>query len=957
MIAFLNILWILVGCIPLGLTLLKWGKADEKKLKNRLRLSIIVIGLDIILLILINIFFHFYAELLWYESVSYVSRFLTANITIFLLFMAGWILSFLFLTVCIHPVMKNTLQRIRRVLYRIGLAGVALIFGIVAANLWELFLQFVYQAPSTLADPLWGIGTGFYMFSLPFFYEALQWIVWLVLTGAGLMVFLHFISQDLLSGEVMHSGSLSQEKVSGHMKKLKQPLLVMTGCVLLCMAAFTILDIFSLMLTQTSVVSGIGFVEANFRVLAMICTAVLYALAAAALIITQYIPPLREKLVFSRINPKGRRTIAKGPAAIIGVAVLAVLILNTIVPEIVTSLVLKPNEITLEQPYLKNNIIATQTSFKIDSSSVTSNIIPVNPDITPEIIAKNRETINNVRLWDWNALKDNLKEQQEIRLYYEFHDVDIDRYKINNEYRQVMLSVREMEKSRLDINSQTWVSRHLKYTHGYGLTLLPANSILPQGKPKLFIKNIPPQSEIDITITRPEIYYGERTSDHVYVNTTEEEFDYPEGENNVYSQYKGTGGVLLDTFLKRLALAWKYDGNDQLFSSYLTPQTRILFRRHIIQRAGTLAPFLSFDGDPYAVITNDGRIVYIIDAYFTSYNYPYAQRYDGTMKRFQGINYIRNSVKVVVDAFNGSVDFYIMDETDIMVQTYKNIYPDLFLPFEAMPVDIKSHLRYPETLFTIQAEMYQTFHMDDPDVFYQREDMWAFATERYRANFQIVIPYYVMVQFPGNPHAEFILMVPFTPQGKNVINAWMAARCDVPNYGQLIVYRFPKGIEVLGPRQVEARIDQNAEMSQAMTLWGQRGSEVIRGNLLTIPLFSNDTVSLFYVEPIFLQAEDAKLPELRRIALGNQNNIVWAERFETALDMLLEGRTMAASQIADEPGKVVAAVETGNAPPDQKLLNDIAAAFRQYKKSMAEEDYSAAGRYLDQLNSLLEGIE
>jgi hypothetical protein len=643
--------------------------------------------------------------------------------------------------------------------------------------------------------------------------------------------------------------------------------------------------------------------------------------------------------LFDIIRPKTGRLAPTGWTALFpGLAAGVLIVFNWALPGLVTAFVVHPNEITLERPYIAHNIAFTRRAFNLHR--VEEKPVTVGRDVGRDVTEANDKTLDNVRLWDARALMDNLREQQEIRLYYKFHDVDIDRYRLDGDYRQVMLSVRELEKSALPRRSQTWVSRHLKYTHGYGLVLLPVHEILPGGKPKLLIRNIPPRIEPgSIALERNAIYYGERTDDHVFVRTEEEEFDYPLGDENVYTTYDGTGGVVLSSFARLFCYAYKFDNHRPLFTGYITDATRLLFRRDIRARVRALAPFLRFDRDPYAFVTDDGRIKYILDAYTVSRGYPYSEAYGGVLDGFHGYNYVRNSVKAVVDAYDGTVDLYIVDPSDLLVRTYANIFPDLFKSFEAMPADVRRHIRYPEDYLTVQAEMYETYHMTDVQTFYQREDVWQFATERYRRRFQRVIPYYVMIHFPGEPSVEFVLIIPFTPKGKNVVNAWMAGRCDMPHYGTLRVYTFPKGVEVLGPRQIEARIDQNTEMSQAMTLWGQRGSQVIRGNLLAIPLFAQDVLYLLYAEPIYLQAEDAQLPEVKRIALADQERVVWAETFDASVARLL----------GEAPGaaRPAAVVRPGRA---REALRHLEA----YRKRMGEGEFRAAGEALDKARRALE---
>jgi uncharacterized membrane protein (UPF0182 family) len=512
---------------------------------------------------------------------------------------------------------------------------------------------------------------------------------------------------------------------------------------------------------------------------------------------------------------------------------------------------------------------------------------------------------------------------------------------LDGKYSQVMLAVRELLQENIDPRSQNWVSLHLKYTHSFGAVLLPAHDILSQGRPNLLIRGIPPVSFVEsIQITQPRIYYGELTDNYVFVNTTELEFDYPIGDQVMYNSYDGKGGVPIGSFLNKLFYALRFDDYRLLISRYFTKDSKILFRRKIIERAQAIMPFLQFDRDPYPVITDDGRIVWILDSYTTSSMFPYSQQYRGMLRDFYGNNYIRNSVKVIVDAYDGTVEPYIIDSSDVIISTYNRVFPKLFKNFNQMPEDLKKHIRYPNDFFTIQAEMYAAYHMVNPETFYQREDLWEFATERYRAEFQIISPYYVMIEFPERDSVEFALIVPFTPRNKNVMNAWMAGRSDVPNYGKLTVYPFPKGVEVLGPRQIEARIDQNTIMSQSITLWGQRGSEVIRGNLLVIPLFHKDSLFVLYVEPIIIQAEAAQLPEIKKIIVADQNQVLWAEQFDQAMELLKRKVKQLEEPQVDRPGRTID-------------IQQIRTLLQEFRNSINQGNYSDAGARLEELMEIL----
>lgn len=951
MFTILGLLVLAIGALPLLRTLNGASRLERTTLINRLiRGGLTFLG-TIVLLILINVFFFVYSEHLWFGNLGYEGRFWTEIITKIILFAVGFTVAFGFFYGNFRAAAGKVEGDTRSMLVFPAAAVLAAVMGGWALGLWENALLFLNQVGSGVTDPVFERSTSFYLFSLAFYQELVGWITFLIILTAGGVV----ATATLRYTRSREFGASATETVL-HSGGLRRQIVGLAGILLLVLAWNAYLNVYELMYSESGVVTGAGWNDINVRTPAYYVSLAIYIIAGVTLLVAGFNSRVERRLLMLKAAGNGAVPTAK--SLIAPVAIVAVLIIaNGVVPSAFQSLVVSPNEITLEAPYIRHNIDYTQQAFNLDEDNLTQQQYPVGRDITPEVINDSREMLDNVRLWDPGALRDNLRQQQEIRLYYRFEDVDIDRYRIDGSYRQMMLSVRELEKSQLPASSQTWVSQHLKYTHGYGLVMLPVHEVLEQGGPQLLIRNIPPEVEVDgLQVSRPEIYYGERTTDHVYTNTTEQEFDYPSGDQNVYSDYEGDGGVVLDSFVKRFMYAWKFDGHRQLFSGYFTESSRILFDRHIVERARKVAPFLLYDEDPYPVLTPEGRIKYIIDAYTASANYPYSERYAGSLGKFGGANYVRNSVKVVVDAYDGSMDFYAMDPEDTILRTYQRVFPDLFTAFEEMPEHLQRHIRYPADLFTVQAEMFRTYNMEDVDTFYQREDVWEFATERYRGGFQPVRPYYIMMEYPDSDRLEFVVMMPFTPKNKNVINAWMAGRSDMPNYGEITTFTMPKGVEVLGPRQIEARIDQDSEMSRTLSLWSQRGSEVIRGNLLTIPLFENGELYMLFAEPIFLQAEGAELPEIRRVALADQDEVVWAETFDASLQQLVgrlqTGQTAGARAAAARE----AAAEPALDPQTQALIRDAVDAFESYKQRLADGDFTAAGEALDELNAAIEDV-
>ena len=949
MFTLIRLIWIALCAVPTIITVRRYTKETLPNPRQSFVRAAAAGGGGLLLLLAVRLTIFFYIEDAWFTQLSAAPRFWTEYITRITLA----VVTFLVTAAASLAVLTHLRRRLHNQADRddhdhhhhqnsaqrhAGLI-VSLVGGIILASaafgLWEEVLLFLNQPTTTVTDPAFGLSLSFYLFTLPVasaFLRLLGTFLFFLTIGSGYVIF--------AEQRTRFNTNATWADVLPLIHTALPTLKTIGALYLLRLAAGRLLAIPELNLRANGVVYGAGWMDVNITMPTLIIAAAVYIAAAVRLLRVHTLTVLTTPL---RNVP--RRTLIT-PAVLLTILFLA----RVVTPAVVGPLVLKPNEITLERPYLKSNITFTRHAYGVDDRHLTSTPVAIGRTVTPATLEGNQETIDNIRLWDPRALLDNLRQQQEIRLYYQFNNVDIDRYTIDGDYTQLMLSVRELEQTALSEESNTWVARHLKYTHGYGLVALPVHTIAEDGRPNLLVRDIPATSDTPrLDVTQPRIYYGERTDAHIYTATTEDEFDYPSDDGNTFNRYDGAGGVPIGGLLRRIAYATRFDGTEQLFSSYITDQTRLHWRREINHRVQTIAPFLRFDTDPYPVVTEDGRIVYIIDAYTVARTYPYSQHYQGDITRFRDINYIRNSVKVTVDAYNGTVTLYTMDPDDPILSAYRTIFPDLFTPLEKMPPDLRRHIRYPVDFMTVQAQMYLDYHMTNPDTFYQREDVWEFATERYRQEFQTVEPYYTLVNFPNRDTAEFIAMIPFTPANKNVIHAWMAAHSDAPNYGDLTVYTFPKGVEVLGPRQIEARIDQNTEMSRALSLWGQRGSEVIRGNLLAIPLFNHKTLTLLFAEPIFLQAEDASLPEIKRIVLADQDRVVWSNTFDTALDLLVGERRP--EEIAVTTGLPA---PTAADPADTRTLENARSALQRFSDALSNNDLEAAGRALDDLQDVLE---
>jgi uncharacterized membrane protein (UPF0182 family) len=742
----------------------------------------------------------------------------------------------------IHPLKKSGIDKAVQPLSIFAGLVFALFAGQWGALKWEDFLLFKNSAELGIIEPILGRDVGFYLFKLPFI-EAVKGFIGFTLVLTLILIAANYF---LRGGIVVTDRSFSIDKrVSRHIG-------ILAGLYIVHIGFGFYLDTFRLLFSEYGVVFGAGYTDANAKLIFYRILSVITPLAGILFIISIF----KGSIKFSLMPPA---------------AVLAVYLVGIVVyPSMLQKFKVEPNELALETPYIEHNIKFTRLGYGLDRIEV----IPFDVDynLTAKDIDRNDATIKNIRLWDHMPLLKTYSQLQQIRTYYRFADADSDRYMINGEYMQVMLSPREL--SYNDLPSRTWINERLIFTHGNGVAVGPASRISREGLPEFIIKDIPSVSHADLKITRPEIYYGELSNDYVIVNTRVQEFSYPTAEGNVYTTYEGSGGVKLNSILRRALFSLKFGTEKILLSSDITSDSRILYYRNIMDRVQTIAPFLVFDQDPYIVITDDGRLVWIIDAYTASNRMPYSTPVD------RGINYIRNAVKVVVDAYNGSVDFYISDPEDIVVNVYSRIFPDMFKPLSEMPEDIRRHIRYPQRLLQIQAAMHASYHMTDPQVFYNKENLWEVPVFGDR----VMEPYYTIMKLPGEQKEEYVLLLPFTPAKRDNLAAWIAARSDGPNYGNLLVYTFPRGRLIYGPKQIDARINQDAYISQQLTLWGQHGSQVIRGSMLIIPIES----SLLYVQPLYLVAADrrAGLPELRRVIVAYENEVVMEETLEIALNRL-----------------------------------------------------------------------
>ena len=786
------------------------------------------------------------------------------------------------------------------------LALVAFIAGLAASARWAMFQQFLHARPFGMTDPIFGKDIGLFVFTLPVYqFIESRLFSWLVL------IFL-----VVVAGYYLAYASLMLRGIWALPERVRAHLSLLAGLILLVRGWGFWLDRYALEYSERGAIVGATYTDVHAVLPVLRLLTVLFIVAALLMFANVRLRMLRPAFV---------TLLAIAVAWLTGLGVY---------PRFMQQFRVAPNELTVETPYIRNGIGSTLRAFGLDR--VREQTFDSKP-VTAAVLERNRATVDNVRLWDYRPLLSAYRQLQALRPYYVFGDVDIDRYPIGGEQRQVMLAARELDSTRLTAQARTWINEHLVYTHGYGLVMSPVNRISEEGMPEFFIKDIPPTTTAELPVTRPQIYFGEHTTRFVIVNTRVQELDYPRGDENAYTTYDGRGGIEL-TPLRRLAFAYRFGDLKLVLSRDVTDRSRLLFARDIVTRVRRLAPFLVYDNDPYLVLAG-GRLVWVLDAYTTSDRYPYSTP-------SAGVNYIRNSVKVVIDAYDGSVDFYLVDPRDPVIGSLSGIFPELFKPASAMPSEIAAHLRYPVDLFGIQARVYATFHMRDPRVYYNREDLWTIPNELFGNETVQVEPYYVTMRLGAETRPEFILILPFSPANRDNMIAWMAARNDSPNYGEVVVYRFPKDRLAFGPMQVESRINQDPQISQQLTLWNQEGSRVIRGNLLVIPI--EDT--LMYVEPLFLQAERSQLPELKRVIVASGPRIAMEESFEQAIAQVIGRRGPSVLPPAPAP-------TPGAAGTTDELIRDAVAAYTRAQQLLRQGDLAGYAREIERLGQLLRQLE
>ena len=836
-----------------------------------------------------------YTDWIWFENLGFKGVFVKVLVTRIVLFFIGAAIFSALISVSVFmafrlsrgpvtlPIPPEALVFVQRVIIVVSiLASVVLsvIFGALLASRWELFLRFANSVSFGLTDPVFNRDVSFYVFTLPTLDFIQGWLLGAVIITLLATAGLYFVRFNMRGPGI------------GLTAGLKIHLSVIASLIMFAIAWGHWLDRWGLLLSGEGAIFGAAYADVNARMPALLVLAIIAVGSGILMLVNAYL--------------RGIRLLA-GAA---GLWVVMAILLGNVWPSLMQQFTVNPNEFVREQPFIARNIEFTRAGFALDR--ISEQFYPAETKITADIIKRNLQTVNNTRLWDYRPLTSVYRQIQLIRPYYEFHDADVDRYIIDGELRQVLLSAREVAPEKLQPETQTWTNTRLVYTHGIGIAMSPVTEFTTEGLPEFFAKDIPAEGIIpiqsenstgdpEIIIDNPRIYYGENTLEYIVVNSQTDELDYQTGTGELFrTNYTGRGGVRLSSFIQRIAYAWQFGDINIFISGQITGDSRIQYRRQIQERISVVAPFLLLDQDPYVSIYN-GQLFWVQDAYTFTDKFPYSDPIDGSL------NYMRNSVKVTVDAFNGDLRFYIWDDTDPIVKTYANIFPDLFLSQSDMPQELKEHVRYPQDFFRIQAEKYIKYHMQEPENFYNNEDLWAVAEEKFGQDdaLQLVEPYYVIMKLPEEDKEEFVLLLPYTPNERQNLIGWLAARSDGEHYGKLIAFNFPKDRQVDGPAQVEARIDNDQDISAWFTLRCSEGSDCIRGNLLVIPVEE----SILYAEPIYIQAEGVSFPQLKRVILATGEKVVMEDSLDEAL------ASLTGVSITSRPRPV-----NGEAPPPESSV-------------------------------------
>jgi len=914
-----------------GVDLSDMGGRLKKLFTRRYLVIAIIFALIVLFFAVIVPFARFYADALWYNHEGFQNLFwktLWAKIVMVLAFGAAFFVVLygnVLLARKIPPEqeletegspLESFVKKARDTwgkFIRIGLVVfsvlVAFLAGLGWGGKWDIVLKFLNHTAFGKTDPVFNRDIGFYVFSYPFQRALCDW----------LLSSLFFILVVVAVVYLLEGGIRLKRGPGMFAPHVKAHLSVLAGLIFLAKAWSYRLNMYELLFTKKGVVYGAGYTAVHAQLPALWIMMILAIVAAIILI----------------ANIRFRGWVL--PAVAVGSLVVVTFLAGTVYPWIIQNYKVKPAERSKEQTYISRNIKGTRDAYKINE--VRGKPYAAVSDLDLASIQKNQATIRNIRLWDPRPLLNSYQQLQSIRQYYLFSDVDVDRYVIDNMYRQTMIAAREMDQSNLPESARTWVNNKLVYTHGFGVVLSPSNDVTQDGNPNLLIKNIPPEGPTNLQVKRPEVYFGEKPSDYIIVKSTEKEFDYPKGERKIYSTYKGDGGVQVKSFWRKLLLAVRFGDVNLLLSGQVRGDSRVMYYRNIRERVQKCAPFLKFDSDPYVVLADDGRLFWIVDAYATTDKYPYSQPTAGLG------NYIRNSVKAVVDVYNGKVWLYVVDTKDPIVATYRKIFPQIFTPFSKMPQGLRKHIRYPEDYFVAQANILRTYHMTNPRQFYNKEDEWDFPLEVSDSGKSEMVPYYVIMKIPGEVGEEMTLIQPFVPHGKPNMIAWLGARMDGVHYGELVNFRFPAGKLIYGPEQIEGRIEQDPNISKQLSLWRTGGSQVVRGNLLVIPIEQ----SLIYVEPLYLQATQIPIPEIKQVVLVYGQQVAMEPTLDQAIARVFGGA----------PPSGVQPPTTGKTPSGKTATDLATQAIDLYNRAVEAQkagDWTAYGNYLDQLNKVLKAL-
>ena len=918
---------------------------------KRRRLKIWIIVAAGLLLLSLSRILSIYLSSLWFESLGYSSIYWYVLKTKIALFAGSAIVTALLLSATFllfqrlfgayafenrtiilnnQPFQFSPAKFIRPLGWVIA-ALFGLIYGFRLKEHWRQFALFWNQPATNIHDPIFGKSLGFYLFSLPLYDLVSSWLlgVTFIILCAALAYSLLGLPQTVLKPSVRWSSGAAFRAVCCAL-----------ALFLLVLSWRTYLSRFPFLWQDHPIFSGVTYTDAHYTLPALLIVCIALIIAAIILLVNAFAVRRFSLLLIALAVPLA--------TYVIGVV---------LIPSYIQGFIVKPNELDRETPYISYNLDWTRKGFGLDQIELRE--FEAENSTQALDLPNNRENLENIRLWDWRALQDTLRQIQAIRNYYDFPDVDVDRYTVGGKTRQMMIAPREIDDDKLfSSSSRNWINERLIYTHGYGVTMNSANGFTREGLPQFVFSNMPVESTApELKVTRPEIYFGEKTDRYVYVKTKQNEFDYPQGDTNTVTTYQGTGGIRVGNRLRRMLLAWSIGDLSKLpFSNDVTSDSHVLINRNIRDIVNGVAPFLTYDNDAYIVVSNDGRLFWMMDAYTESSYFPYSTHHEVAGHR---LNYIRNSVKVVIDAYNGTTRFYVFDDKDPIIAAYRRIFPSLFQDANQMPADLRAHVRYPETLVRAQAEVYSLYHTQNPKVLFQREDVWSIAqhvevNEKGEKKSRPIDPYFVLMQLPGEElKNEFVLILPFTPANRNNMIGWMAGRSDGENYGKLLVYNFPKSRVIDGPVQIEARIDQDPQLSGQFTLWNQQGSRVIRGHLLVIPIGR----SLMFVEPIYLQAQRSPMPELRLVVLATQEKLGYGQTFEGAMNSLF-GEAATKPVAPEEPGSAPTQ-PTPSATPTQDLqqLGDRAVQeFEDYQRLTSQGKLGEAGQKLEQLKRTLEEI-